>query len=40
MQRPEIRTSLPGPKAAALIERDKRFISHPLPREYPLVIDK
>lgn len=40
MQRPEIKTSLPGPKAAALIERDKHFMSHSLPREYPLVIDK
>ena len=40
MRRPLIITELPGPRATAFIERDNRFISHSLPREYPLVIDK
>ena len=40
MRRPLIITKLPGPRATAFIERDTRFMSHSLPREYPLVIDK
>jgi len=40
MRRPDIKTELPGPKAAAIIERDNQIISHSLPREYPLVIAK
>jgi 4-aminobutyrate aminotransferase len=40
MRRPLIKTKLPGPRATAFIERDTRFISHSLPREYPLVIEK
>src|SRR5215472_12632963 len=34
---PEIKTSLPGPKAKALIERDDRVISPSYTRCYPLV---
>jgi 4-aminobutyrate aminotransferase len=30
---------LPGPRAEAIIERDKRVLSPSLPRSYPLVID-
>ena len=35
---PSIRTSLPGPKARALIERDARVVSPSYTRDYPLVI--
>lgn len=35
---PDIRTSLPGPKAAALIARDAAIISPSYTRSYPLVI--
>ena len=35
---PDIRTSLPGPKAAALIARDAAVISPSYTRSYPLVI--
>jgi len=35
---PDIRTPLPGPKAAALIARDAAVISPSYPRGYPLVI--
>lgn len=38
--RPRIKTSLPGPKAAEIIARDAAVISTSLPREYPLVLDK
>src|SRR5688500_14534313 len=31
--------NLPGPRAEALIDRDKRVMSPSLPRSYPLVID-
>ena len=35
---PQIRTSLPGPKAKAIIERDARVVSPSYTRDYPLVI--
>jgi len=38
MQGPEIKTSLPGPKAKAIIERDKQFVSPSYTRDYPFVI--
>jgi 4-aminobutyrate aminotransferase len=40
MTEPEIKTSLPGPKAAALIERDARVVSPSYTRGYPLVIER
>ncbi len=39
MKYPEIKTSLPGPKAAALIEADRRFVSPSYTRIYPLVAE-
>src|SRR3954464_10710632 len=39
-QHPEIRTPLPGPKAAALIRRDAAVVSPSYTRGYPLVIDR
>jgi 4-aminobutyrate aminotransferase len=38
MQTPHIRTELPGPRAAALIERDRRVVSPSYPRDYPFVM--
>jgi 4-aminobutyrate aminotransferase len=35
---PDIRTPLPGPKAAAVIARDKTFVSPSYTREYPFVM--
>ena len=35
---PDIKTPLPGPRAAALIARDRRFVSPSYTRGYPLVI--
>jgi 4-aminobutyrate aminotransferase len=35
---PEIKTTLPGPKAKAIIEKDARFVSPSYTRDYPLVI--
>ena len=35
---PQIRTALPGPNAAAIIERDRNVVSPSYTREYPLVI--
>jgi len=35
---PEIRTSLPGPIASQLIERDRTFVSPSYTRGYPLVM--
>ena len=35
---PHIRTSLPGPKAKAIIERDGKVVSPSYTRDYPLVI--
>ncbi|MFH1138778.1 MAG: acetyl ornithine aminotransferase family protein [Pseudomonadota bacterium] len=37
---PKLITSLPGPKAKAVIEKDQRFISQSYTRGYPLVIQK
>lgn len=38
MNAPDIRTSLPGPNARAIIERDARYVSPSYTRSYPLVI--
>ena len=38
MDAPVLKTSLPGPKAAALIARDKRRVSPSYTRDYPLVM--
>jgi 4-aminobutyrate aminotransferase len=35
---PDIKTSLPGPKAKAVIEKDAQFVSPSYTRDYPLVI--
>jgi 4-aminobutyrate aminotransferase len=35
---PDIRTSLPGPKARTLIDRDRKFVSPSYTRDYPFVI--
>jgi 4-aminobutyrate aminotransferase len=35
---PEIKTALPGPKAKAIIDRDRRFVSPSYTRDYPFVI--
>src|SRR5262245_7058931 len=37
---PDIKTALPGPKAKALIERDKSVVSPSYTRGYPLVIER
>ncbi|HEX6488980.1 MAG TPA: acetyl ornithine aminotransferase family protein [Candidatus Dormibacteraeota bacterium] len=39
MRRPRIVTELPGPRAAALIERDARAMSPSFTRAYPFVMD-
>jgi 4-aminobutyrate aminotransferase len=39
-QQPDISTALPGPKAAALIRRDKAVVSPSYTRGYPLVIER
>ena len=38
MNAPDIKTSLPGPKAAAIIAKDKQFVSPSYTRDYPFVI--
>src|ERR671919_3051788 len=38
MDAPDIKTPLPGPKAKAIIDRDRRFVSPSYPRDYPFVI--
>jgi 4-aminobutyrate aminotransferase len=38
MNAPDIKTSLPGPKARALIDRDRKFVSPSYTRDYPFVI--
>jgi len=38
MDAPDIKTPLPGPKAKAIIDRDKRFVSPSYTRDYPFVI--
>ena len=40
MRLPHIKTSLPGPKAAALIERDRLVSTPSYPRDYPFVMAK
>jgi len=40
MKRPQIKTPLPGPKAAALIDIDRRHVSPSYTRGYPLVAEK
>src|SRR3989454_5406236 len=37
---PQIRTPLPGPKAKAIIDRDKPVVSPSYTRGYPLVIER
>src|SRR5262245_51811315 len=37
---PEIKTSLPGPKAKAIIDRDRMYVSPSYTRDYPFVIAK
>src|SRR6516165_3416246 len=37
---PTIRTGLPGPRAAALLERDQRYTSPSYTRIYPLVVER
>ncbi len=38
MDAPEIKTPLPGPKAKAIIDRDRQFVSPSYTRDYPFVI--
>ena len=38
MNAPDIKTTLPGPKAKAIIERDKKYVSPSYTRDYPFVI--
>jgi 4-aminobutyrate aminotransferase len=38
MTAPNIKTALPGPKAKAIIDRDRKFVSPSYTRDYPLVI--
>jgi len=40
MKSPQIKTSLPGPRAKQLIKLDKSFVSPSYTRVYPLVVDK
>jgi len=40
MRSPHIRTELPGPKARALIERDRAVTTPSYPRDYPFVMAK
>jgi 4-aminobutyrate aminotransferase len=40
MHVPQIKTSLPGPRAQALLERDQRFVSPSYTRIYPLVAER
>ena len=35
---PSVKTALPGPKARAIVDRDRAFTSHAYLKEYPLVI--
>ena len=38
MKAPDIRTPLPGPKAKAIIERDRQYVSPSYTRDYPFVM--
>src|SRR5271155_1083833 len=37
---PQILTSLPGPRAKALVERDREVLSPSYTRDYPLVVSR
>src|SRR3954452_18071262 len=37
---PNIRTPLPGPRGAAFLERDQRYMSPSYTRVYPLVVER
>src|SRR5258705_2720815 len=38
MDAPDIKAALPGPKAKAIIDRDRQFVSPSYTRDYPFVI--
>src|SRR5712691_9906517 len=38
MDAPDIKTPLPGPKARAIVERDRQFVSPSYTRDYPFVM--
>src|SRR5258707_4162850 len=38
MDAPDIKTPLPGPKAKAIIDRDRQFVSPSYTRDYPFVM--
>src|SRR5262245_25569031 len=40
MSVPDIKTPLPGPRAKAIIDRDKAVVSPSYTRSYPLVIER
>ena len=40
MKKPQIKTSLPGPRAKELVKLDKTYVSPSYTRVYPLVADK
>ncbi|UCD80121.1 MAG: acetyl ornithine aminotransferase family protein [Desulfobacterales bacterium] len=40
MKKPQIKTSLPGPRAKKLVKLDKTYVSPSYTRVYPLVVDK
>jgi len=40
MNRPQIKTELPGPKAKEIIERDAKVMSTSLSRDVPLVVER
>jgi 4-aminobutyrate aminotransferase len=40
MRAPEIKTALPGPKASAMIDKDREFVSPSYTRAYPFVASK
>jgi len=40
MKKPQIKTSLPGPRAKALVKLDQTYVSPSYTRVYPLVVDR
>jgi 4-aminobutyrate aminotransferase len=40
MDAPEIKTPLPGPKAKAIIDKDRKYVSPSYTRDYPFVISR
>ena len=40
MNRPQIKTELPGPKAKEIIQRDAKVMSTSLSRDVPLVVER